>query len=721
MHEATKDVDGPPPGYIYNDIAKLTHSDVKECEKVAKALIDKLKKNEKKANVQYRTLMVIKVCVLIACHDDPRHHHGSSLEIVGILTCREFYICFVDECSMSPNWGALSLSVCYKDQWMLSKKELVRVSLSCRFSLLSNFSQSVFIVSRAEFRGPNDPLRGDAPNKRVRDAASEAVQAIFDNSQPHHYSLSGDRLSGIGSGNTGTGSSSSASSAANFSPSNSRGMSSFPNRSDPNDQLNQPVISTGTMQGIGNYDPKKNEGKADAFMNKMRGVFSTRKDSGPTLPSSTGVPGYNFASNRGPNAIRPGMYSDQHESNSSYGGESQRSRGAVGGVWGSTEAKVHSGSSFGSPQKPMGYGFTSGGAGKAQSDGEYERRLVNDITAAAGVRPVPDPNKLKSFLSAAKSFPTDVLLEAFNERLQSDSAHIVQKTLAVITAMAADPSCARHKQHFADHCDEILALYDEAEKPSVRKQAREALNALGVNYEGHIEGGNVAQKSGEVNNDLLGVEQPTANGSSSPPPKSNPADDLGDIFGVSNAEASSEQQQGTSSNDDLGDMFGGLNIGGATKGGLDQSSAANGSEDLFGGMNVNMPSQPNPSEKQESSGFSFANSGGSSGFSFANNDSQQGNQAQMAPTSGFSFAQKGLASPGANNVSASSSSGFSFAMGGDSAMSQGGSANLFDGLQQSQSASGSTNDMEKKQKSQDNKKVEKSDDPFDFIDSELQL
>lgn len=36
----------------------------------------------------------------------------------------------------------------------------------------------------AEFKGPPDPLRGDEPYRRVRDAAKEALDAIFDSHMP---------------------------------------------------------------------------------------------------------------------------------------------------------------------------------------------------------------------------------------------------------------------------------------------------------------------------------------------------------------------------------------------------------------------------------------------------------------------------------------------------------------------------------------------------------
>eukprot|EP01138_Halocafeteria_seosinensis_P014050 gb/GECG01014347.1/.p1 GENE.gb/GECG01014347.1/~~gb/GECG01014347.1/.p1 ORF type:complete len:699 (+),score=117.39 gb/GECG01014347.1/:1-2097(+) len=693
LREAVKDDENPPPGYLYNDIAKMTHNDVTVCDKLAKYLVDTLKSNEKKANVQYRTLMTIK--------------H------VAKLARPEF------------------------------KRLLQR--------------DTAVIKERTQFRGQVDPLRGDALNKRVRDAASEAVQAIFDNSQAYQHSLSGERIAGMGSNSSSTGFSATGSPQGSGSSNQRHFSSSY----DHNDQLNQPVVSTGTMQGIGNYDPKKYESKSREFMSKMRSAFSTEKK-GPSLPESTGVPGYNFASNRGPNAVRPRTYGEPGDSNQWQGGSSQRSRGAVGGVWGSAHAKVvNSGQYQASGYGSVNSGRFSGDAGKAQDDGEYERRLVNDITAAAGVRPVPDPNKLRSFLAAVKSLSTETLLTAFDERLQSESPHIVQKALAVIEAMAKDPSCIKHKQHFADHCDEILALYDEAEKPSIRKQARNTLNALGVNYEGHMEGN--ASGNPDVpasGKDLLDVEGVSGLGQTGAPQaggQSNTDDDLGELFDNTAAPVNNSADVG-GGGEELGDMFGGLNVGGSSgqpqegsfpwaasagSGPLDSSSNeqggvndvfggmdTKGGDDLFSGMGLHVPDNKPPN--QQESGFSFASTGGDqeqpSGFSFASNNAPM---EQNQPHSGFSFTQSPSTADPHNNAAPMvqpATSGFSFAAGSNA----GGQGNWMgadeDGLLDNMQQPVYKSSPEKQSKgsaapngtTQSSTKA-KSDDPFGFVDTEFQI
>jgi hypothetical protein len=48
-----------------------------------------------------------------------------------------------------------------------------------------------------EYKGPPDPLRGDEIYKRVRDAAKEALDAIFDSQMPVSSSSVTSRIQGF--------------------------------------------------------------------------------------------------------------------------------------------------------------------------------------------------------------------------------------------------------------------------------------------------------------------------------------------------------------------------------------------------------------------------------------------------------------------------------------------------------------------------------------------
>jgi hypothetical protein len=92
------------------------------------------------------------------------------------------------------------------------------------------------------FRAPLDPLRGDEPARRVRDAAKEALEAIFDNNV----------ATGTGAGARIQGMSSSAfpSALPSSGASATRGFSAaLPGQPgyDPSSPMHAPPVSTGSM------------------------------------------------------------------------------------------------------------------------------------------------------------------------------------------------------------------------------------------------------------------------------------------------------------------------------------------------------------------------------------------------------------------------------------------------------------------------------------------
>jgi len=117
-----------------------------------------------------------------------------------------------------------------------------------------------------QFKGPPDPLRGDEPYRKVKDAATGALEAMFDSSSAP---------SGAGGGAAGlsgriTGMSGGFPPPSAFPPpaaSNSQrplpgGFSTaLPGQPgyDPDSPLHRPPSSTGTMESFGNYDPSKDK------------------------------------------------------------------------------------------------------------------------------------------------------------------------------------------------------------------------------------------------------------------------------------------------------------------------------------------------------------------------------------------------------------------------------------------------------------------------------
>lgn len=313
----------------------------------------------------------------------------------------------------------------------------------------------------SEFRGKLDPLRGDAFNVRVRDAAKEALEAVYDNSaasDPRH-AMSSARMQGFGSTGGGGG------------DSGVPGVQEYIAPSGDSVRVTPgPPISSGRMTGFGNtsYTPDTADdgaaAKISGFVGSLKRAFTTKSggDSAP-LPASTGVKGYGFATNRGPNAYvrEPESYkapssafggssprfgvsgaadSGSTEASTTTGGGGpgdSRSKGRVGGVWGSMGGSSGWGASPSQPastgrvsvRQTSASGGSSGQAGGAVVDGSYERSLVEEVTALGGIRPVPTKDQLESFLRAAASLDAAVLTELLSERLQSEQWQVcIQQT-----------------------------------------------------------------------------------------------------------------------------------------------------------------------------------------------------------------------------------------------------------------------------------------------------
>lgn len=367
---------------------------------------------------------------------------------------------------------------------------------------------SELIKANLAFKGPLDPLRGDEPYRRVRNAAKEVLEAMFDNTPPPNHSSVPDtsRISGFGAVGSNA-----------FPP--PAGASPY-----PASQLNNPIVSTGTMQSYGNYDPNKDKGLAAGIFSKVKSAFAAAS----TVPAASSPGTYQ------PGTYQPGTYSPQvpppaassspypppaysgvHGAAGSGGGAfapatGSRMPGVPGGGWGAASSFPSAGgtpsaSTMGGAPAP-GTGAPAFGAprrdvpistlGGAANDGSYERSLITTLTPPGGLRPVPDKALLDSFLTAARSLNASVVGKIFDERVglavegkdpnHANGTTIALKTLAVIDAIAAAPPSASLeplRKHLADNCDLMLDILENgtgAVKPSVRQAVYKTLKALGV-------------------------------------------------------------------------------------------------------------------------------------------------------------------------------------------------------------------------------------------------
>jgi hypothetical protein len=205
--------------------------------------------------------------------------------------------------------------------------------------------QNAAVKAEQSFKGPPHPLLGDEPYRKVRDAAKDALEAMFASEPaPSHSSQAnqmGNRIAGYSGGSGGGGGGSdprfpppSSGSDPRFPPPSSGSDPRFPppnqdsrfpppnNRGgggggssgggmfgfgsgggssssssagalpgqpgyDPNSVLHQPPVTTGNMSGFGNYDPKKDVSVTEGIFDAMKSAFTVSLTTVP--PSSKQV------------------------------------------------------------------------------------------------------------------------------------------------------------------------------------------------------------------------------------------------------------------------------------------------------------------------------------------------------------------------------------------------------------------------------------------------
>ena len=124
LSRATENSDAPTPGYMYLDIAKNAASNPQTCSEIAKYLTNRLA-SKNNPNVKHKCLKVIAKT-------------ATSPYLRG-----QFKRCLAQDPSA-----------------MQAIKDAV------------------------QFRGQPDPVRGDQPNQKVRDAAKEALDAVYSDTPP---------------------------------------------------------------------------------------------------------------------------------------------------------------------------------------------------------------------------------------------------------------------------------------------------------------------------------------------------------------------------------------------------------------------------------------------------------------------------------------------------------------------------------------------------------
>jgi hypothetical protein len=201
LARATEGTDAPTPGYLYIDLAKSATGNPNACQDMANYLTSRLA-SKSNPNIKYKCCKVISKL----CDQIPRNYFRRCI-------------------AQDPN--------------------------------------SITAIKEAmQFRGTPDPVRGDEPNERVRQAAKECLDAVYreapaETQVPNSYS-------GGGGGGYGGGSSHAASNPYGP-PTNAGGGGGMQNR----------------MQGIGN--PRYQDPRLDPRHNEPQGFGSVVKEASEVI------------------------------------------------------------------------------------------------------------------------------------------------------------------------------------------------------------------------------------------------------------------------------------------------------------------------------------------------------------------------------------------------------------------------------------------------------
>ena len=367
-----------------------------------------------------------------------------------------------------------------------------------------------------QYRGPPDPLRGDEIYKRVRDAAKEAIDAIYDSNMPVTTSAvaAANRIQGMGGGYVDDSQQQRRGSSQGFMNSVSNALSSlkgdgdnytchpgateaFGNQNVSNNNgyggYNSGNMQSGStysttsssgMVGIGNPNFADARNKESNWMEKASNIAINGASSIASATSVFGKPqksssadnGFGYTTNRGNNAFG--------QSNPSYNPSFQPASSA----WGNPSAP--SGGIV--PEIPISASGV-GRAGNAAADGEYEKSMIDSLCEPGGLKPVPPEDKLQAFLNVAPTLSSDVIGSCILDLLNSDAWQSRTKALQVISSLANAPGCEVHNEWWKANIDEIKGLLND-DKVNVRNQASKTLKLFDIDV-GSTSGGSTQQGS----------------------------------------------------------------------------------------------------------------------------------------------------------------------------------------------------------------------------------
>lgn len=108
-------------------------------------------------------------------------------------------------------------------------------------------------------------------------------------------------------------------------------------------------------------------------------------------------------------------------------------------------------------------------SGKANTDGTYERGLVNELCAPGGMKPVPPADKLEIFVRNCRNIPADIIAPLLLAKLSEDSYQVQLKALCVVEALCKQEGCEDYLEYFKENQEEIAELGIKGNKAVAKK------------------------------------------------------------------------------------------------------------------------------------------------------------------------------------------------------------------------------------------------------------
>jgi hypothetical protein len=267
------------------------------------------------------------------------------------------------------------------------------------------------------------------------------------------------------------------SSSGGFGQQSSGGGFGNPNFADPRNEVtwmqkaSQLASTAASAAGFGKSDTKEPlQSHSSLSRPQSSGTFNRAAFSNPE-----GASGYNYASNRGPNAIHANSspYSPQQafpQASSSAWPNPQGGAQPYG-----QQQSAAPGSGF-VPEMPSS-GTGMGRAGGALGDGNYEKSIIDSLCEPGGLRPVPPEDKLQEMLNTASTLSEDIVGNCLLDVLNDESWQSRTKALIVIAKLVRQPDCGAHLQWWSERADVLESLQSDP-KANVRTQAFKTLRAV---------------------------------------------------------------------------------------------------------------------------------------------------------------------------------------------------------------------------------------------------